>query len=373
MFKRIVAALLSACFLCLLGCSAQEADGAPPTDDPRESVTPQTKSDESGKLLGFVIEDDGALSSYMAMHGFLHTAENLCIPAKLYRAKSGAEAVEAVKQAAAEGCDALLIRNRNGENDEAVALSISLGIRTAVPYDACSIAGLDVNVTADESEYTEDLARGLADRLRGRDLKSGRILVYGEAADVEACYAAFETAIKNYYPQYTLQAYIKTGTDQAALEELTQYLLYNRDVKGMYVATASLATIVVEARNTASRLFRTNGTPSATIAPSETNALAAEGQPAATPNPALLTQISITVFATGISDENLALFNGSDIYALCIEPYYDASAQAVMLLDRLLSGGEAAKNSRVNRPIVYAETIDRYLAIYQQAKEMFGF
>ena len=90
-----------------------------------------------------------------------------------------------------------------------------------------------------------------------------------------------------------------------------------------------------------------------------------------TPNPNLLKQISITAFGCGLSDENLALFNDNDIYALCIEPYYEAAATAAMMLDRLMLGEETADTVTVNRPIAYADTIDKYLAIYNEVKELF--
>jgi len=372
MLKRFIALVLCLCFCVCFGCKKTEESDAPLVSADTETSTEVGTLPYSGSLVGFVLEDDGSLPSYMSMHGFLRTAENLCLSAKLYRAKDGLAAEEAVRKAHEEGCDAILIQNRSGSNNKAVSLAVSLGMKTAVPYTRCSVSGLDVNVVADEGEYIEDLVRGLAKRLEERGLRSGRILVYGEAADVEACYPQFLAAIQSDYPQYSLEAYPKYGSDEAAKEELIQYLLYNRDIKGMYVATSALAELAVEARNRASRLFRANGTPSPTPSPTP-DPLAGEGMPLATPNPGLLTQISITIFATGISDTNLALFNDNDIYALCIEPYYEASAQALMLLDRLLRGEDASNASRVNRPIVYADTIDRYLAIYEQAKEMFDF
>jgi hypothetical protein len=43
-----------------------------------------------------------------------------------------------------------------------------------------------------------------------------------------------------------------------------------------------------------------------------------------------------------------------------------------MTLDKLLHGDTVPAVSRVNRPIAYADTIDKYLAIQQQVKELFG-
>lgn len=57
--------------------------------------------------------------------------------------------------------------------------AIQAGIYTAVPYDPCTLEGLDCNVMADDTDYIEELARGIAVRMTERNLKSGRILVYG--------------------------------------------------------------------------------------------------------------------------------------------------------------------------------------------------
>ena len=70
--------------------------------------------------------------------------------------------------------------------------------------------------------------------------------------------------------------------------------------------------------------------------------------------------------------ETRSLFYDNDIYGLCIEPYYEAAANATMQLDRLLLGEEAEQTMRVNRPIVYGDTMEKYLAIYEEVKGLFG-
>ena len=45
---------------------------------------------------------------------------------------------------------------------------------------------------------------------------------------------------------------------------------------------------------------------------------------------------------------------------------------ATMQLDRLLLGEEAEQTMRVNRPIVYGDTMEKYLAIYEEVKGLFG-
>lgn len=363
--KKTVAPILMAVAMLLCACAAPA--GAPaPTEGPEASeASPTPGMGGFGALLGFIIEDDGQMPTYMMMHGFLRTAENLGYPAKLYRAKRGAEAEAAVAAATGEGCRALLIANPGGANDGAVRAALAAGAYVAVPYDPCGVEGLHANVVADDTDYVEELTRGIAARMTERNLKSGRILVYG--VGTEAVYGKIQAAISQYYPQYQAASFERTGEGQAAVDALAEYLLYNRDIKGMYAVDTASAPLAVQARSKAISRFRAEGTPSPSPAASM-----APGAAAPTPNPGLLTQISITVFGCGLSDENLKLFNDNDIYGLCIEPYYEAAANAAMQLDKLLMGEEAEKTMRVNRPIVYAATIDKYLAIYGQVQALFG-
>ena len=200
-----------------------------------------------------------------------------------------------------------------------------------------------------------------------RSLKSGRILIYG--ADTAACYAAFSASIASAYPQFRVEAFDRTAVDeQGAIDELATYLLYNRDIKGMYVVDSEAASIAIQARSKAQKTFRAEGAPSPTPEPTPAPGMT----PEPTPNPGLLTQITITVFCNGLSDDNYGLFSDNDIYALCIEPYYEAAAEATMALDELLRGDTVPPVSRVNRPIIYNDTADKYKAIFEQMKALFN-
>ena len=372
--KRIVAAILIIAMLAAFGCKSEPAQEQPDEQaGANSSVNVYEPTPEPYKLdekLCMIIDDDGSIGAYMSMYGFLHTAEILGYPAKLFRAKAGQESEAAVKAAADEGFGALLIFDQNGVNDAAVSLAVSYGMKVVVPYHECGVPGIGSNVVADTSEYVEEICRGLAIRLTERSLKSGRILLYGN--DTSVCYDAFVAAVNEYYPQYKVVSFDrKAPGDEAAIDELAQFILYNRDIKGMYVVDNGLASIAVSARGRAQSIFRSEGAPS----PTPTQEPPASGDPLATPeptpNPGLLTAITITVFASGLSDENYKLFNDNDIYGLCIEPYYEACTQATMYLDKFLKGDEAPAAARVNRPIAYADTIEKYTVIFEKVKEMF--
>ncbi|MEG1547751.1 MAG: hypothetical protein RR232_01670 [Clostridia bacterium] len=366
MIKRVSVLFLIAIMLAAFGCAKPSSEQG---NDNKETPIPQENanaSDSRQALLGFIIDDDGSMAAYMAMYGFLRTAETLGYPAKLFRAKPGAPAQSAVQNAIDEGCTGLMVFNPGGVNDKAVKLAVDSGVNVVIPYHECAIPGINSNVVADTGEYIEELSRGLATRLTERSLKSGRILVYGR--DTAATCEQFARSIGEYYPQYTVDSFNRVAVDEeGAIEELAQYILYNRDIKGMYVADSDLASIAVTARKRAQNVFSSKGAPTPT--PVQGTPVAA---PALTPNPNLLTSITVTIFASGLSDENYKLFNDSDIYALCIEPYYEAATQATMYLDKLTGGDEIPERARINRPIAYADTIDKYTAIFDRMKEMFG-
>lgn len=374
---RVLVWLVLTMLLCA-GCAKLHLPLSQPEAEPvataTETAAVQTAAPIAVKrvpqLIGFIVYDDGSDKACMSMHGFLHMSENLGYPAKLYRAEAGETALSAVDAAIQDGCKGLLIQNENGANDQAVQKAVDAGLRVVVAYDRCSIEGITANVIADDTEYVEEVTRGIASRMMERSLKSGRILLYGAAPETVS--APFEAAVQTYFPQYkTVVFQRQAATEEEAVEELSNFLLYNRDIKGMYVSDSAHASIAVKGRAKAQSRFRSEGTPSPspTIAPTPI----LPGQtPEPTVAPGLLTQISITVFASGVSDENLALLNEGDIYALCIEPYYEVYAQAAMTLDQALSGESIAAAASVNRPIANADTIDKYLAIYQQSKEMFA-
>lgn len=102
--------------------------------------------------------------------------------------------LSAVDEAIADDVNALLVFDPTCGSDAAIGRAAENGIKVVVPYYESSAAGLDANIIADTSEYYDELARGLAERMTERSLKSGRILIYG--ADTAACYAHFRHLLR---------------------------------------------------------------------------------------------------------------------------------------------------------------------------------
>jgi len=391
--KRIIVLFLAiSCFLTgVLGCTKEPAQPEQPESTPAPVVSQepqrQPRKSVSETLVGFVLpdmQDDLSLST--SAHGFLRTAENLGYPAKLYRAPMGEGALAAVEEAAADGCKGLLVWNPGGQNANAIALAAEKNIPVVVPYHTASEDGVVSNVAVDLSGYAEEAARGIAERMVERECKAGKILVYGKAPQAVA--AEFTAAIQTYYPQYNVSAFVRTAaTEEAAISQLAEHILWNRDIKGLFCTDPDGAVIAVRAREQAQKEFKTNGAPEAALqqspAPSPTPAPTAaavptpapvQGQtgPLATPVPAgLIKSITITAAGYGISNANIEMMEENDIYAFVLEPYYEASAQALMVLDRILDGATVPKTNKINMPIVRQDTLNKYVLVYEQVKEWF--
>ncbi|MDD3919897.1 MAG: hypothetical protein PHO41_01780 [Eubacteriales bacterium] len=379
--KTLVWLLLVFCIMAaVFGCAApvgEQAVQETPEAEPVQTPMPIVDRSVSSTLVGFVIPDDGSMAQYTVMHGFLKTAENLGYPAKIYRAAFGAKAEEAVQQAKTDGCAGLLIWNPEDKNTAAITRAKELGLPTVLPYYGTQNEAANASVVTDLIGYTEEVARGVAERMVERECKAGKILVYGKQPT--ACYQAFVTAINSYYPQYHVDYFVRTAVlPEAAVDELANHILWNRDIKGLFCTDEDGAAIAVKARVKAQREYKANGapelaTPNPKATPTPAPATPINAVPGATPVPAgLIKSITISVAGVGISDENIALMEENDIYAFVEEPYYEAGAQALMLLDRILNGETVPETTKLNMPIVRMDTLDKYRLIYQQVQDWFS-
>ncbi len=360
-------------FLCA-GCGGQTADtenlNTPEPIDTTpviiEKVPELVARSNGDALLGAIIPDDGSITYYTAMHGFLRTAEAMGCPAKIYRANTAQLAVEAVDQAISDHCAGLLIWNENDAYAQAIEKAGGAGIPVVTPYYETDNRFVRASVVVDQAGCMEEVARAIAERMVERDCKGGRILVYGQ--DPMSVYLTFSDAVKAYYPQYSVAYFARTASGKdAAVNELAEYILWNRDVKGLFCTDADGADIAVRARTQAQREFRNNGAPEQREDAANTQAPAG-----ATPVPESLTKaITITIVGTGISERTIELLHEYDIYAFVLEPYYEAAAHSTMVLDQLLRGESAPEVSRLNMPIVRQTALDKYELIYRQVREWF--
>lgn len=413
--------LLLLCCAALAGC--KKAEQAVPEEASLPEASPAANSrlqqmnqrelhstPVSDTLVGFIAPESREFSLQMALHGFLRTAESLGYPAKLYTAAMGTQAEAAVLQAAEEGCKGLLIWNPGAANDAAIARAAEQNIPVVVPYHASGASGARANVVADLSGYAEEAALSVAYRMAERECKAGKILVYGRSPQ-EAYVLAVE-AIAAYYPQYNVAYFAQAAAgEEAAISELAEHILWNRDIKGIFCTDVGGAKIAVQARKKAETVFKAEGPPEGAQATSvpgasptpkqDSGALVTEsgsaeatpaqspggqssagqspaGQvsaPQATPVPeGLLKSIVISVVGYGLDEDAIAMMDPArnDIYACVAEPYYESGAQSLMLLDRILRGESVPAQMKLNMPIVRANSLEKFVLIREQVQALFA-
>ncbi len=81
---------------------------------------------------------------------------------------------------------------------------------------------------------------------------------------------------------------------------------------------------------------------------------------------------NIVIIATDYTAQNLELLADDDIFAIAARPYFDAAAQGMLLLDRLLRGVQAAERLRLNVPIIKKANISKYQSIVDEALAWMG-
>lgn len=369
-------------FVCCLlafsfGCGASPSQNPSSSEEPAATPGNGLSLDPSNGLMGMILQDDAEFSSYMQMHGFLRTAENLGYAARIFRYQGSTGAADAYKQASDAGCTALLFYDPLSHNTQVIEQAVQSGKIVAVSYYACAAQGININVVADSTAYLEEMARGIAERMSERKLKTGRILIYG--FDTAVAQSGFAQALAIYYPQYTAVAFTRTAQEeQPAVDELASFILENRDVKGMFCVDDTSTSVAVKARAKAQSLFKgtsATATPKTTVKPTPTpsaGSTAVSASPSATPIPeALLSQILITMFGTGINNTNIELMKANDVYGLVLEPHYESAAQCTLMMDARMRGESVSQTTVLNIPIVRQDTMDKYVAVYEQVRDLF--
>lgn len=381
MVKRVCFVMALICIF-FVGCNKQSEQSSPEaigelSDGEAEENVPLNLF-PSDMLVGFIAPESTDFNLRATMHGFLRTAETIGFPAKLYYASAGVSSVEAVERAKAEGCLGLLIWNANNMNSAAIARASELGMPVVVPYYQTDDNGVKANVVADQLGYAEEIALCIAERMMERECKSGKILIYGR--DPQSVFSSIQAAIAEYYPQFNVGYFVRSASvEQDAINELAEYILWNRDIKGLFAVDSDGSKISVRARELAIKTFRDSGAPEAAAA-GETNSSGQQAQSLAQPIPAgatpvpegLIKSIVITVTGYGLNDDVVELISKNDIYAFVVEPYYESGAQSLMLLEKLIRGEGVPRTTKLNMPIARMATLDKYVLIREQVLEWFS-
>ena len=375
MKKRFFAIVLALTLLFAVGCK-NNGEEVPHADAETLGNTDASLAEASAgfnpaqHLIGMLVADNGTLNTYLEMHGFLRTAENLGYAARLFR-YTGTNAKKTVEEAVKAGCEGLVVYDPSSTaTKEAMEYAKQQGVLIVSSYYASMNA--NASVAVDQTEYLEEVARSIAERMSERSLKTGKILIYGyNGQNMNTACEEFQKAIAAYYPGYTVEHFERgpIGTPvETDVENLANYIYFNRDIKGMFCIDEDGSALAVKAREQAQKMFKGSlATPVPTPQPTPDPT----GVTPVPVNENLLKEILISVFGTGITDENIKLMEQNDIYAMISEPHYESAGQATMLLDKLMRGQSVAEETRMNIPIVRQDTLTKYQAVYEQVKEWF--
>ncbi len=355
---RLTALLL--CVLLLAGCApvetAPETPAPPPAPVPTPIVVappsaepvdePVSVFDSSEYLLGF-IGNTGSFEGRIAGHAFLRNAEGVGYPAKLYE-------LNAVEAAIAEGVSGAMVAEGVAETE--IQKLIASGCRVVTVSESGETAA-DVSLYTDEADYCAEAARAMGEELIARNLIGG-VAVIADARTAQDA-EAFADSFSAGYPQYSVHVY------QVAFSEAERSAMIP-ELAGVFCLIPEAAGTWAAAKDAAAEALTPSATPrTATPRPSPTP----EGTPP-TPMPTLAPHVAadnIVIIATDYTEENLALLGGGDVFAIAARPYFDAAAQGMLLLDRMLRGVQIADRLRLNVPIVKKANIEKYQSIVDEA------
>lgn len=169
----------------------------------------------------------------------------------------------------------------------------------------------DVNaVLIDESEFYTDVADFMAEKLTSAGTESGTVLIYGADENADEIVSEFESVLSG----FTVKAY----SDGMSMNS----------VCGIYAVTDTAGALDI-----------------------------ADGG-------------NIVVIGSSLTDDTAQQFD-SGLYALCIAPYYEAAAQSVISMEKLLNGNSVPETDTLNRVIVTSSGISRYISERYRALLLF--
>ncbi len=235
---------------------------------------------------------------------------------------------------------------------------VAAGCKVVAQGDA---PGADISLYTDAADYSAEAARAMGEELIARNLRGG-VLVMAQAADQAA--EAFADSFSERYPQYSVHVQAVPLSEAERAEMIPE-------LAGVYCMIPDAASTWVTTKDAVAKELTPSPTPrTSTPRPSPTP----EGAEP-TPVPTLAPHVAagnIVIIATDYTAQNLELLADDDIFAIAARPYFDAAAQGMLLLDRLLRGVQAAEKLRLNVPIIKKANIAKYQSIVDEALAWMG-
>lgn len=216
--KRILLAVLATLLLiCVCCCNNRKTD-----NNSDAGLSGSAAVHTPSHLYGFIVKDDGNTGTYIAMHSFISTCDDIGVNAKLYRFKDSEGFNSCVKSAEADNCDAVLFYAPGFDVAESIRAFKAGGIATASLIDRYENADCNILMSDPELDILEYLASD----------SESTILIYSSEQENTA-----EFSKKLTESNHTNKVRFLRRTDSeydAAASSLKDYLLNNKDVKAIY-------------------------------------------------------------------------------------------------------------------------------------------
>lgn len=319
-----------------------EADEPLPTEEPEEAPVNPAQTQ-----VGIVMMDDGSLLRRCALHGFLRTAENLGYPAKLYTADSTAAAAARITEAVNDGCKGLLIWAEDSNMEGAVRQAVSAGITVVTPYyETDSIEGVGSNLAPEPADFCAEAARIMCEQAQSRGVETGVIALVREAGAHQDIVDAFTAAVAANYPQYTVSDIALSSTEEESTEAARAFVKEHADIAGIWGLSPTSATAWYNGEIAAEKELKAEKAENAKRVP--------------------------VIMGLDYTKENLNLVTSGKIYALIARPFYNSTAQSMMMLDSILHGNEVQEHIRLNAPVIRNKDSSKYSSIVSEVESWFG-
>lgn len=381
--KRLLALVL-ALLVMFTACAPKPSNQA--TASPAPSQTPAPTEvlsskeqinafDPAKNIVGLIIDKQSEFSSRIAQHGFLRTAENLGYPAMLFAAEDSASAAARVDEAIAAGVKGLLIWADSAEMIAAVSKASAAGIKTVVPfYHLPASASIGSNLAMDYNDITSEAVRIIIAEIVSRNYKSGKMIMIRDAQTDYSLYSSFSSKFGTTYPEFEIVNWTMGATVEESLAAAAVYLKENADVAGVLSFVPGAADVWAKAKKQVETELKPKTTPRPTPKPKATPKPSGTPAPTPLPTPKPLdpTKRYITIIALGYSEENIKLVKDGVIFAFIAMPYFDSTAQSMMMLDRLMRGISAPAEVRLDAPLIRKSGVAKYESIVTEVKSWFG-
>lgn len=323
--KAKVLLIILSCIILLSACAGNETEESTPTPD---NTVPSIQSG----LIGFIVFDSQKINEYMAMYGFLETAEYIGITGKLYRFKTQEELLSQTQKAIDDGCDGVVLDCSIYDYPQAITLLKQAQIPLVTVFNTS--ADENINIYINNTKHYADIALLFAEKIKESGQSSGKILIYSDKDSAEAA-ESFTSELKAYDYSYEVISYQNTAADtQGAIAELTEKLSQDSSIYGIFATNSSLTNIAVQT------VEKSNG------------------------------KDKIFVIGTSLTDTTIKLFE-KGLFGLCVNPVNEALVTATHTLSAMLKG-QAVEDKELSWHIANADTIHKYAYIRNNAKDLFG-